>query len=314
MTVTARAEGDAPDDALFRFRSTCTEPGGTSLTETFRLAHRGSHRFPLWVASPCTLELVDGDDASSVSGEGASVPVTDAAACVLALDGDAGDIYEDRRFATGEYTTAITFTYPRGRETRAIPLTRGFTFVTWPGESGVSVGDALGDSANAVTAVYSWSAAGQRWLSWFPGGAAIGVNTLATLRSGGIYAISARAAPVWRVEVDADADALIPPATVRLARGFTFVMWRGDRVSVGDALGDAARAITAVYAWDAAGQRWLSWFPGGAALGVNTLDSLQPGGIYAIAAAFSASWRVAPDDAPDEDDEEDEDEAEKPAC
>ena len=313
MTLTARVAGNAPDGVSYRFRSICTEPFGTSLSEIFRLRHRESHRFPLWAANPCSLELIAVSDAYTVSGEGASVPPTTAAACVLAIDVDTGDLYEDRRFAEGEYTTRITFTYPSDPAPAVIRLTRGFTFVTWPGEDRVAVGEALGDAAGAVTAVYYWSAAGQRWLSWFPGGDAIGVNTLRTLRSGGIYAISAARAPAWRVDVDADAAAAaaMPPAVVRLSRGFTFITWRGERTSVGEALG-GARAVTAVYAWDAAGQRWLSWFPGGDAIGVNTLRTLQPGGVYAISAATASSWRIAPDDAADEDDgEEDDDEEEE---
>ena len=39
----------------------------------------------------------------------------------------------------------------------------------------------------AVTAVYYWMAADQQWLSWFPGGEGLGVNTLARLERGAIY-------------------------------------------------------------------------------------------------------------------------------
>ncbi len=39
----------------------------------------------------------------------------------------------------------------------------------------------------AVSAVYYWVPAAQEWLSWFPGGAGLGVNTLATVERGAIY-------------------------------------------------------------------------------------------------------------------------------
>ena len=58
-----------------------------------------------------------------------------------------------------------------------------------------------------------------------------------------------------------------------------------------------------------AAQRWLSWFPGGEALGVNTLASLRADGIYAISAATASSLRVGADDTADETDA-----TEKPAC
>lgn len=47
---------------------------------------------------------------------------------------------------------------------------------------------------------------------------------------------------------------------------------------------DAARglSVTAVYYWVATDQQWLSWFPDGEGLGVNTLARLDRGGIYFV--------------------------------
>lgn len=40
--------------------------------------------------------------------------------------------------------------------------------------------------------------------------------------------------------------------------------------------------VTAVHHRDAETRAWRSWFPGGEALGVNTLAAFEPGGIYFV--------------------------------
>lgn len=66
------------------------------------------------------------------------------------------------------------------------PLYPGTDQVAWSGES-TPVGDAIGDSG--ALAVYEWIAASQSWVSYFPGSEGLGVNTLTTLRTGGIYTV-----------------------------------------------------------------------------------------------------------------------------
>lgn len=66
------------------------------------------------------------------------------------------------------------------------PLYPGTDQVAWQGES-TPVGDAIGDSG--ALAVYEWVAASQSWVSYFPGSEGLGVNTLTTLRTGGIYTV-----------------------------------------------------------------------------------------------------------------------------
>ena len=167
-----------------------------------------------------------------------------------------------------------------------VHLGPGFTSIAWPGDD-VSIDEALGPLASAVAAVYFWDAAGQRWLSWFPGGDALGVNTLSSFQAGGAYLISTASARDWRVGDDARA-----PSVIRLASGLTSIAWPGDDVSIDEALGPLASSVSAVYSWDADAQRWLSWFPGGDALGVNTLTAFQPGGAYVVSTASALDWRV----------------------
>ena len=63
-----------------------------------------------------------------------------------------------------------------------------------------------------------------------------------------------------------------------------FVQWRGESTSVGEAVAGLTLRVTQVRAWDANAQRWLEWFPDGEASGVNTLRTLEPGGIYTFVA------------------------------
>ena len=307
MAATARVAGDAPERASFRFRYTCTVPDGISMTDTFRLVPDETLRFLLWAATPCTLTVLDGNGASRISGRVNSFPFTTAAACVFSLDGDTGDLFADRSFTADEYTVEVTFAYGTGTDV-VIRLARGFTFTAWPG-GGLSIEEALGPLASARTAVngvYAWDDARQRWDSWFPDAEGLGVNTFTSLRTGGIYVISAAAARSWRVEGGGDWQA---PAAVRLARGFTFMAWPGAHgLSIAETMRsltlrqhDRQPAANAVYFWDAAAQRWLTWFPDADALGVNTLTSFRQGGayghggIYVISAASPLDWRVSDD-------------------
>ena len=67
-----------------------------------------------------------------------------------------------------------------------------------------------------------------------------------------------------------------------LATGDVSVRWHGDETPVADVVDGLARRVTAVHHWDATVQAWRSWFPGGEALGVNTLAAFQPDAIHFV--------------------------------
>ena len=285
VIVRSRVRGEAPRGASFRFRFSCVEEGG------FALAPGGTRSFAIAADAACTLRVTDAEGAARVSGRVNAFPYTTTPICVFTRDGDGdGDLFVGRTFAAGDYFTEVVFDYAALRAT-SIPLARGITFIAWPGANGHSIDEALGTFASAV---HYWDAGRQQWLSWFPGGEAFGINTLEAFRTGGVYAI-ARHTPFnhWQVEADEDWRA---PSRIRLVRGISFISWPGGAVPVGRALGERADAVSAVYSWDTARQRWLSWFPGGDDLGINTLTAFQPGGIYVVSAREALDWRV-PDDA-----------------
>ena len=63
-----------------------------------------------------------------------------------------------------------------------------------------------------------------------------------------------------------------------------FVRWQGESTSVAEAVAGLTLRVTSVRVWDTMTQRWLEWLPGGAAYGVNTLRTLEPGTIYTFVA------------------------------
>ena len=67
-----------------------------------------------------------------------------------------------------------------------------------------------------------------------------------------------------------------------LAAGESSVRWRGDETPVADAVAALTLRVTAVYHRDAETGEWRSWFPGGEALGVNTLTAFEPGAVYIV--------------------------------
>ncbi len=67
-----------------------------------------------------------------------------------------------------------------------------------------------------------------------------------------------------------------------LAAGESSVRWHGDETPVAEVVAGLTHRVTAVHHWDAAAQAWRSWFPGGDALGVNTLAAFQPDAIHFV--------------------------------
>lgn len=94
--------------------------------------------------------------------------------------------------------------------------------------------------------------------------------------------------------------------TYTLSFRWSLVTWPGaDRISVSDALkgtgknadgDDIFDQVTAVYGWDAPGQKWLGFFASGVAVpGANDLTSMDTGSAYwvAIKGPGSLPWKIA---------------------
>ena len=126
-----------------------------------------------------------------------------------------------------------------------------------------------------------------------------GINAFVTL-------VHEEAEPEPEAEDEAEEAAEPNPlleATLVAGTG-AFVQWRGESMSVGEAVAALTLRVTAVYWWDVAAQAWRSWFPGGEGLGVNTLESFTEGAIFFVYAEEQAADAPAADDgdAPADDD------------
>ena len=282
VTVSVATTGDAPEDARYNLRLTC---GGAPFS--ISLAAGGSYSAVVSPAAVCSLSVTDRAGALSTLGE-----------------------FTGRAAGSG-INAAVTMVYEEPEpepethpllERRLVP---GASFVRWTDEGSTPVGDAVAALTLRVTAVHWWDAEGQRWRSWFPGGEALGVNTLDALEQGAIYMFFAAGAAVAAPDDDAtdgeaamDAAAAVARLDEQLVAGASFTRWRGETTSVASAVAALASPVTAVHLWDAEGQRWRSWFPGGDLFGVNTLSVFEQGGIYFIFAGEREEEPAAPADDP----------------
>ena len=269
VTVSVAATGAAPAGARYNLQLSC---GGTPFT--ISLAAGGSYSTVVSPLAVCSLSVTDRAGALSTLGEFTG------------------------RAAGGGINAAVTMVHeevepePEPNPLLERRLVVGSTFVRWTGER-TTVAEAVAALTLRVTAVHWWDASAQQWRSWFPGGEALGVNTLEAFTANDIFFVYAEEGDDG-VPVVRPGDALDPgeameeaAAIARLDRtlvadGAAFVRWQGGRTSLDRALDGLRLNVTAVHGWDADAQRWRSWFPGGAAFGVNTLDALATGGIYFV--------------------------------
>ena len=171
IRITIETEGDAPRGSVYGLRVVC---GGSS----YAVERRAGEEYIAGVTPGgiCSLTVTNRQGASEVRGT-----------------------FADERFEEGVTNAIVTFVYaapppadaPTPGEELEARVVVGGAFARWTGES-TPVGEVVDGFALRVTAVYRWDAAAQEWRSWFPGGEALGVNTLATLEPGGIYSIYAR--------------------------------------------------------------------------------------------------------------------------
>ena len=91
--------------------------------------------------------------------------------------------------------------------------------------------------------------------------------------------------PADEEPVDEALAAAVEDLDEELVIGSAFVAWSGESTPVAEAVEALSLRVTAVYWWDSAEQRWLSWFPNAEGLGVNTLATLENRGIYGIFAS-----------------------------
>ena len=168
ITLSVAEEGPAPDGAAYALRLDC---GHAWFTPT--LAAGETYEAAAIAGSTCSLTVTDTAGAAEVRGE-----------------------FAERAFDAGRYAFTVTLVHaepepkPSPTERLDAALTAGAASVRWQGDE-TPVADVVAGLALRVTAVYHRDAETGAWRSWFPGGEALGVNTLAALEPDATYFVFA---------------------------------------------------------------------------------------------------------------------------
>jgi hypothetical protein len=165
-----------------------------------------------------------------------------------------------------------------------VRLRPGWNLVGWTGSTAVA--DATATISAPFTQLLSWDASAQRFLAFHPNQPA--VTTLHELGTGDAVWLQTPVGGLWEQPMFSGFR------TVSLVAGFNLVMWTGpDGTPVDRAVAPVGEAITAVYQWDAAAQRFRSYAPDRPAI-FNDLDRLNFGDGLWVRAAKPALWTQPP--------------------
>ena len=166
ITLGVAEEGPAPQDAAYALRLDC---GHAWFTPT--LAVGETYEAAAIAGSTCSLTVADRRGAAEVRGE-----------------------FAERAFDAGRYAFTVTLVHPEPEpsptERLDAALAAGESSVRWQGNE-TPVAEVVAALTRRVTAVHHWDAAEQAWRSWFPGGEARGVNTLAVFQPDATYFVFA---------------------------------------------------------------------------------------------------------------------------
>ena len=164
ITLAVATEGDAPAAAAYALRLDC---GNSWFTPT--LAVGETYEAAAIAGSTCTLTVTDRRGAAEVRGA-----------------------FAERTFDAGRYAVTVTLVHaepepePSPTERLDAALAAGEASVRWQGDE-TPVADVVAALTPRVTAVHHWDAETQAWRSWFPGGEALGVNTLAAFAPDAVH-------------------------------------------------------------------------------------------------------------------------------
>ena len=130
-----------------------------------------------------------------------------------------------------------------------LDLFGGSNLIGWVGAATTST--ALIDADPAISAIWTWDDAGQRWVGDARALPAALRPTLAIRQSDGLFMITSEATAIGAGPAEPGADSTLP-----MASGAHLVGWIGAATTTA-ALLNANPTIDAIWTWDAAGQRWL---------------------------------------------------------
>ena len=192
VTVSVGATGDAPADARYGLQLSC---GGTPFS--ISLAAGGAYTAQVPPDAVCSLSVTDPVGARATRGEFAGRAAGSGILAIVTMaheEAEAEPEAEDEAEAAAEPNPLLE-----------AALVAGSAFVRWT-DAPTPVDEAVAALTLRVTAVHWWDAEAQQWRSWFPGGEALGVNTLDAFTAGGIYFVYAEEGPADAPAAD-DGDA-----------------------------------------------------------------------------------------------------------
>lgn len=170
-----------------------------------------------------------------------------------------------------------------GTPPQLVPLAAGWNLVGWSGAT--SLADATVSIAGQFSSMFTWDASNQKF-RLFNASALPFLNTLTELTLGdGVWLrVSDPSGATW------EQPAFNAARTVALLAGFNLVMWTGpDGTAVTDAIAGFESSVDAVFAWDAAGQRFLSFRPSALPF-LNDLELLNAGDVVWLSMSAAATW------------------------
>ena len=176
-------------------------------------------------------------------------------------------------------------------------LHAGWNLAGWTGAS--SIEEAIAPIAGSVDAAFTFDATAQAFRRYTPDAPAA-LNTLSALQVGDALLIHVTAADGVRWPRPPIAE----PRPLPLAAGFNLVTWTGARQSTAAATAGLEGVLVALYAFDAATQRFSLYRPDAPAF-LSDLDTLEPGQGLWVAVREAALWTpppLAPDAPPPEPD------------
>lgn len=181
------------------------------------------------------------------------------------------------------------FQAPTRAQGTSVTLQAGGNNVVYAGDA-LPVTEALNDAAAGVTAVWSFDAPSQRWLLWNPVLPAP-LQGFSRLEPGQAYWLEATSTTPWTFPT-AGGVSSGPLGAVFLSTGFNNVAYGGSSEAIGEALGEIASLVTAIWAFDAGSQAWLLWSPAlpDPLQGFTTLESGQA---YWFVASGAGEWAPA---------------------
>lgn len=161
-------------------------------------------------------------------------------------------------------------------------LYAGWNQITWPTSGPIA--DTIAPIANSVAAVYTFDGATQSFARFSPIGLSA-LNDVTTLNAGDavLLFVASPAGVVW------SRTPALSPQTANLAAGFNLVTWTADQRPVADAVASLGDTFRAIYAFDAASQRYQTYRAGAPAF-LNDLTQLNTGQAVWIELLAPAPW------------------------